>query len=97
MDVSNAGPDSWDAVRSRLATLLARREAVLADAAAAWTAFARSAGWTPGDVDALWEGLTEEALRRYARGTGEGARTARGDVLGAMAAIRDRIVKELPE
>jgi hypothetical protein len=94
--VSNAGPDSWDAVRSRLTTLLARRETVLADTAAAWAAFARSAGWTRSDVDALWEGLTEEALRRYARGAGDGARTARGDVLATMAAIRDRIVKELP-
>lgn len=94
--MSHAGPESWDAVRARLCTLLARREAVVTETAAAWAAFARTAGWTRGDLETLWEGLTEEALRRYARGPGEGSRAARDDVLAAMAAIRDRIVRELP-
>ena len=94
--MSHAGPEPWDAVRARLCTLLARREAVVSDTAAAWAAFARGAGWTRADVEALWEGLTEETLRRYARRSGDGSRTARDDVLAAMAALRDRIVRELP-
>ncbi len=94
--VSHAGPDSWDAVRSRLTALLARREAVLDETAAAWARFARQAGWTPSDLDALWEGLTEELVRRYARRNPGDPGTVRGDVLATMAAIRDRIVKELP-
>ncbi len=93
--MSNAGPDSWDAVRSRLTALLARRKAVLDETAAAWARFARQAGWTRGDLDALWEGLTEELVRRYARRDAGDAATARGDVLATMAAIRDRIAKEL--
>ena len=94
--MSNAGPDSWDAVRSRLTALLARREAVLDETATAWARFARQAGWTPSDLNALWEGLTEELVRRYARRDPGDPRTVRGDVLATMAAIRDRIVKELP-
>jgi hypothetical protein len=91
--MSNAGPDSWDAVRSRLTALLARRKAVL-DETARRARFARQAGWTRGDLDALWE-ADRGLVRRYARRDRRDAATARGDVLATMAAIRDRIAKEL--
>ncbi len=94
--MSHAGPDSWDALRSRLTALLARREAVLDETAAAWARFARAAGWSRADLDALWEGLTEDLVRRYSRDRAKDAATVRGDVLATMAAIRDRIGKGLP-
>src|SRR5262249_11181960 len=63
--MSQAGPESWDALRSRLTALLTRREAVLDETAAAWARFARDAGWSRADLDALWEGLTQDVVRRY--------------------------------
>jgi len=94
--VSHAGPDSWDALRSRLSALLSRREALLDETAAEWARFARAAGWSRTDLAALWEGLTEDLLRRYRHDPAKDAATVRGDVLSTMAAIRDRIAKELP-
>ncbi len=94
--MSQATPDSWDAVRSRVAAWIACREAVLDETAAAWVRFARAEGWSPSDVAALWDGLTEDLVRRYARpGPGAAAtraRAVRGDVLAAMAALRERIL-----
>ena len=91
-------PDAWEAVRSRVTALIARRPAVLDETAAAWARFARGQGWTRGDLDAFWEGLTEDVVRRYLRAPAPeraDARTVREDVLATMAAIRDRIRKEL--
>jgi hypothetical protein len=91
-------PESWEAARSRVTALITRRMAVLDETAAAWARFARGQGWTSGDLDAFWEGLTEDVVRRYLRAPAPGradARTVREDVLAAMAAIRDRIRKEL--
>ncbi len=93
--MSHAAPDSWDAVRSRVTALLARREAVLVETAAAWARFARGQGWTRTDLDALWEGLTEDLVRRVGRARPGEARAVRGDVLATMADIRERIAREL--
>ena len=93
--MSPTGPDSWDALRSRLTTLFARREAVLEETATAWARFARDAGWSRTDLDALWEGLTEDVVRRYSRERASDGAAVRGDVLATMAAIRDRIAREL--
>jgi hypothetical protein len=91
-----ATPDPWEAARQRVAALLARRDAVLDETARAWTGFARQQGWTRGDVASLWEGLTEDLVRRVARERGgESPDTVRRDVLGTMAVLRDRIVAEL--
>jgi len=91
--MSQATPDSWEPLRARVATLLAHRNAVLDETAAAWAGFAREAGWTRGDVEALWDGLTEDLVRRYGK---TGADTTRADVLAAMAALRERVLRRLP-
>jgi hypothetical protein len=93
--VSQADPDPWQATRARVAELLARREATFDDTAAAWTRFARDAGWRRADLEALWEGLTEDLVRRYARNGEAGRDTVRADVLAAMAALRERVLREL--
>jgi hypothetical protein len=93
--VSQAVPDSWDAVRSRVMALLARRAAALDETASAWACFARAQGWTRADLDALWEGLTEDLVRRLSRDRPGDARTVRRDVLQTMAEIRARIAREL--
>jgi hypothetical protein len=94
--VSHAGPDAWDALRSRLSALLARREALLDETAAGWARFARNAGWSRTDLAALWEGLTEDLLRRYSHDPARDTALVRAAVVATMAAIRDRIAKELP-
>jgi len=93
--MSNAAPDSWDAVRSRVMALLARRRAVLDETAAAWVRFAHAQRWTRGDLDALWDGLTEDVVRRYGRDHSGEARAIRGDVLATMAELRERILEGL--
>jgi hypothetical protein len=92
---SGAMPDSWDAVRSRVTALLARRRSVLDETAAAWVGFARSQGWTRADLDALWDGLTEDVVWRYGRDNPGEARVIRGDVLATMAELRERILGAL--
>lgn len=89
--MSSAAPEPWDAVRSRVAALLAQRRAVLDDTAAAWVRFAYAQGWTRADLDALWDGLTEDVVRRYGREHPGEARAIRGDVLTTMAELRERI------
>lgn len=93
--MSHATPDSWDAARSRVTALLARRRTVLDETAAAWVRFARAQGWTRADLDALWEGLTEDVVRRYGRDRPGEARAVRGDVLATMAELRERILEGL--
>jgi hypothetical protein len=93
-DGSAAVPEPWEALRARLAGLLARREAVLEETATAWAGFARQSGWSPADVEALWEGLTEDLVRHYARRPGP--ETARQDVVLIMGALRSRILTRLP-
>ena len=88
--MSSAAPESWDTLRSRIATLIARREAVLVETARAWADFARAQGWSRSDVEALWDGLTEDLVRRYAA-----TDAVRRDVLAAMAALRERILEGL--
>lgn len=93
--MSDAASDSWDGLRTRLTGLLARRAAVLDDTAAAWVRFAREAGWRRADVEALWDGLTEDLVRRFAKRRPEAAESVRQDVLAAMAALRTRILTEV--
>ncbi len=90
-----APPDPLEAVRARLAALITEREALLEDAASAWVRFARGRGWSRSDVECLWEGLTEDLVRRGARERGGDARGARDAVLAAMAALRSRILAGL--
>jgi hypothetical protein len=87
----------WEGVRSRVAALVARRNAVLEETAGAWVRFAREQGWSRHDVETLWEGLTEDLVRRYTRGEDRpgGRDVTRRDVLAVMGGLRDRITKAL--
>ncbi len=86
----------WERVRSRVAALVARRNAVLEETALAWARFARDQGWSRSDVETLWEGLTEDLVRRYARGDRpDGQDATRREVLAVMTGLRNRITKEL--
>lgn len=87
--------DRWEELRAHVARLVARREASLEEAALAWTEFLRRQGWSRGDVDLLWEGLTEELLRRLHRQRDAVRPELRREVLGVMAAVRTRVLAAL--
>jgi len=86
--------DRWEELRGRVARLVACREARLEEAALAWTDFLRRQGWSRGDVDLLWEGLTEELLRRLHRQRPTDPELRR-QVLAVMAAVRTRVLAGL--
>ncbi len=88
-------PESWEARRSRVAALIASRDAVLDETAVAWVRFAREQGWSRGDLEGLWDGLTEDVVRRYVRDPAGHLAEVRREVLGTMAALRARIVDSL--
>jgi hypothetical protein len=87
--------DPGEVVRSRILALLLSREDVLNETAARWQRFALSQGWSAGDLRQLWEGLTEDLVRRYAAGGADRRRRVRKDVLQTMGVLRDRIVAGL--
>jgi hypothetical protein len=89
-------PDAWDALRARLDALFASRDATLEDTARAWAGFARAQGWSRADVERLWEGLTEDVVRCYARAPGDRLAETQREVLAVMAAVRERILTCLP-
>lgn len=94
--MSQAAPDSWDAVRARVTAAIARRDAAFAETATAWARFARAQGWSRDDLQALWDGLTEDVVRRYTREADPArSKLARQEVLAAMAGLRERVLEEL--
>jgi len=90
-------PGPWEAIRSRVAGLVARRDAVLAETARAWVGFARRQGWSPEDVERLWEGLTEDLVRQVARARTSETAGVRREVLAVMAGLRGRILDGLAQ
>lgn len=87
--------DRWEGLRARVARLVAGREARIEEVAEAWTEFLRRQGWSRGDVDLLWEGLTEELLRRLHRQPEVNCPGLRREVLAVMAAVRTRVLASL--
>lgn len=90
-----AGPESWESLRARVSALLAAREALFDETAEAWVRFAHRQGWSRSDVEGLWEGLTEDLLRRGGQGPGGRADESRKEILTAMTALRERILGAL--
>jgi len=69
--------------RDRLVTELARE----------WTAALRGQGFSPSDLDELWAGLTEEAVRRLLRQGPEGvsAGALRREANEVIARVKERV------
>lgn len=87
--------ERWESLRSRAAALLAERDRRVAETAREWARFAQARGLTRADVECLWEGLTEELLRRCARRRGVPAAILRREVLTTMGSLRARVLDGL--
>jgi hypothetical protein len=68
----------------RARRLAQERDRLVAELSAEWAAALRGRGLSPGDLDELWAGLTEEAVRRLLRAD---------PPLGAPEAIRHEAVE----
>ena len=83
---------------SRLADLIrkarrlaAERDRLIEDLAAEWTHALRGQGLSPTDLDELWAGLTEEAVRRLGRGSSTPAQTLRIEASEVITKVREKV------
>jgi len=78
----------------RLAT---ERDHLVQELAREWTTALRGQGFTPRDLEELWAGLTEEAVRRLLQGDARaaGAEALRHEAREVIARVRARVETEL--
>jgi hypothetical protein len=89
---------------SRLAALIRRarrlsgeRDRLVESLAREWTEALRGQGLSLRDLEELWAGLTEEAVRRLRR-SGDGRwspEALRGEAAAVIARVRERVEREL--
>jgi hypothetical protein len=73
------------------------RDRLIHELARDWIAALRGQGFSPRDLDELWAGLTEEAVRRLARESARnaGAETIRREANEVIARVKERVEAEL--
>jgi hypothetical protein len=81
----------------RARRLARERDRLVADLAREWSAALRGQRLTRRDLDELWAGLTEEAVRRLRPRLAEGARSdaLRVEAHEVIARVRERVEGEL--
>ena len=81
----------------RARRLALERDRLVHELAREWTAALRGQGFSPRDLDELWAGLTEEAVRRLAKGAtaGAGAEIIRREANEVIARVKERVESEL--
>jgi hypothetical protein len=81
----------------RARRLAVERDRLVQELAREWTAALRGQGFTPKDLDELWAGLTEEAVRRLLKSsTGSpGADAIRREANEVIARVRERVEHQL--
>ena len=89
---------------SRLADLIrkarrlaAERDRLIEDLAAEWTHALRGQGLSPTDLDELWAGLTEEAVRRLGKSGKVPAPALRLEAADVITKVRERVEATLGE
>jgi len=78
----------------RARRLAHERDRLVQELAREWSAALRGQGFSPRDLDELWAGLTEEAVRRLAKG-GASAEVIRREANEVIARVKDRVESEL--
>ena len=81
-----------DLVR-RARKLALERDRLVQELAREWSAALKGQGFTPRDLDELWAGLTEEAVRRLLRSdvAAAGAAALRRETLEVMTRVKERV------
>ena len=82
----------------RRARRLAReRDRLVQELAREWSSALRGRGFSPHDLDELWAGLTEEAVRRLLRGADPraGSDAIRREAKDVIARVKERVETEL--
>jgi len=73
------------------------RDRLIQELARDWIAALKGRGFSPRDLDELWAGLTEEAVRRLAKESTQsaGAETIRREASEVIARVKERVEGEL--
>jgi hypothetical protein len=73
------------------------RDRLVQELAREWSTALRGQGFSPRDLDELWAGLTEEAVRRLLKGSagGAGAEAIRREANEVIARVKERVETEL--
>jgi hypothetical protein len=81
----------------RARRLAQERDRLVQELAREWTSALRGQGFSPKDLDELWAGLTEEAVRRLLRGdlATVGADALRREANEVIARVKERVETEL--
>jgi hypothetical protein len=81
----------------RARRLALERDRLVVELAREWSAALRGQGLSVRDLDELWEGLTEDAVRRLLRSPlgAAGAEAVRRETHEVIARVRERVETEL--
>jgi hypothetical protein len=81
----------------RARRLAAERDRLVHELAREWSAALRGQGFSPRDLDELWAGLTEEAVRRLLKGAvaGAGPEAIRREANEVIGRVKERVETEL--
>jgi hypothetical protein len=81
----------------RARRLALERDRLVQELAKEWTSALRGQGFSPRDLDELWAGLTEEAVRRLLRSEAAtiGAEAMRREAHEVIARVKERVESEL--
>ncbi len=81
----------------RARRLALERDRLVHELAREWTAALKGQGFSPKDLDELWAGLTEDAVRRLAKNAsgGAAAETIRREANEVIARVKERVETEL--
>ncbi len=81
----------------RARRLAVERDRLVQELAREWSAALRGQGFSPRDLDELWAGLTEEAVRRLLKGSagGVGGEAIRREANEVITRVKERVEGEL--
>jgi hypothetical protein len=81
----------------RARRLAVERDRLVQELAKEWSAALRGQGFSPKDLDELWAGLSEEAVRRLLKGStgAAGADAIRREANEVIARVKERVETEL--
>ena len=81
----------------RARRLAVERDRLVHELAREWSAALRGQGFSPRDLDELWAGLSEEAVRRLSKGSMVPARVEaiRREANEVIARVKERVETEL--